>query len=627
MGTRAAHRILLLALGCCAAVAALAEPEIQKRRLGPNINTPYAEMLPIASADGDTLYLTRANYPDPGFRQQIEQQFNERLDGCRGLGSELMKLAEKEGKTLSEAERALIARTSGDCDRIEEVRDRELHNFDHGNHPQQVYVARRQPDGSWGVAQRLPPPLNDPSPANIGNAAITSASPDRNTLLVVGDLLFGTQRADGCVDFAAMIGMGERRCLSIAIARRTADGWTRTDRLRTEPFDPPLAVSGAALAPDGRTVVFSGKGPGADVDNHWGLYVTRWNEQTGLWSAPAALTGLNGDFENLAPFIGPDGRSLYFASSRAGGQGGMDIWLARRQDDGWRQWSEAENLGPDINTPQDDSSLSVDASGGFAFMASGDGAQQDIYEFGLPPDLSPAPTAVVGGRILLGSGLDLDESQGGGEIVDFEIGKGRFAGAGGGGEDGMDQQSVVFVRLSDAGVAGSARIDPATGGYSTALPAGEQYAAYVTARGFAGIGQVVDLSKARPGQHFEQDLNVQPLRPGEVIRLNNVFFDTDSWELLDESRAELDRLVLLLGRYPAMRIEIGGHTDARSSDAHNLELSDNRAAAVRGYLETAGIDPARLESRGYGESMPIAGNDTEEGQALNRRVEFRILSM
>ncbi|MGE3189813.1 MAG: OmpA family protein, partial [Vicinamibacterales bacterium] len=453
------------------------------------------------------------------------------------------------------------------------------------------------------------------------------ASPDRNTLLVVGDLVFGKQRTDGCVDFAATIAAGKRECLPIAVARRTGAGrWERSDRLRTEPFDPPVSVNGAALAPDGRTVVFSGKPPGARTGNHSRLYVTRWNEQTELWSAPAELTGLNGDFENLSPFIAPDGLTLYFASSRGGGAGGLDIWVARREGAGWLRWSAAKNLGPDINTPQDDTSLSVDGSGGFAFMSSGDGVQQDIYEFGLPPDLSPAPTAVVGGRIMLGSSLERDETGGGTPQV-FELGKGRFAGAGGGDGAAMDESTVVFVRMSDAQVAGSARIDPEAGTYSTSLPTGAQYAAYVSVPGFAGVGQVVDLRRASNRQPVSLDLQVQALRPGEVIRLNNVFFDTASYELLDESRAELDRLVLLLDRHPKMRIEVAGHTDSRDSEASNLELSQNRAAAVRAYLESAGIDPGRLESKGYGETRAIASNDTDEGRQLNRRVEFRILSM
>ncbi|MGE3276973.1 MAG: OmpA family protein [Vicinamibacterales bacterium] len=606
----------------------LAAQAIQKRRLGPNINTPSAEVLPVALADGDTLYLTRANYPDPQFRAVIEEQFNERLERCRGLGAAMATLARKEGKTITAEQQALIDRASGDCDRIEEVRDRELHNFDVGSHPRQVYVSRRQADGTWGPAERLPAPLNDPAASNIGNAAITSASPDRNTLLVVGDLIFGKQRTDGCVDFAATIGARKRECLPIAVARRTgANRWERSDRLRTEPYEPALSVNGAALAPDGRTVVFTGTPPGTRTDNHSGLYLTRWNEQTKLWSAPVALTGLNGAFENLSPFIGPDGRTLYFASSRAGGAGGLDIWMARREGADWQRWSAAKNLGPDINTPQDDTSLSVDGSGGFAFMSSGDGVQQDIYEFGLPPDLSPAPTAVVGGRILLGSGLERKEDAPGGDLDVFDPGKAAFAGGGGGDGDAMDERTVVFVRMSDAKVAGSARIDPGAGTYSTSLPTGERYAAYVTVPGFAGVGQVVDLRRASNQQAVTQDLQVQALRPGEVIRLNNVFFDTASFELLDESRAELDRLVLLLHRHPAMRIEVAGHTDSRDSEASNLELSRNRAAAVQAYLESAGIDPGRLESQGYGESKAVASNDTDEGRQLNRRVEFRILSM
>jgi outer membrane protein OmpA-like peptidoglycan-associated protein len=181
--------------------------------------------------------------------------------------------------------------------------------------------------------------------------------------------------------------------------------------------------------------------------------------------------------------------------------------------------------------------------------------------------------------------------------------------------------------MSKGGVAGSARFNPVDGSYSTHLPVGDKYAAYVNVEGFAGLGQVVDLSTISAGQRIEQDLELTELTPGAVIRLNNVYFDTDKWDLLEESRSELDRLVGILEHYPEMHIEIGGHTDSVDTDAHNQTLSANRAAAVQAFLEGAGIAPERLESQGYGEHRPIAPNAEEEGRQFNRRVEFTILSM
>jgi OOP family OmpA-OmpF porin len=613
---------------------------ITKRRLGPGVNTPYAELLPIADASGDRLYFTRANYPDPTMRAFMEKMMNDQLAKCRSVDSSAVEeAAKKAGAELSEADKQTLANLAAGCDTIAETRDRDLYNYDRSEHPNQVYVSERQADGTWNEAKRLPAPLNDETFTNIGSVSITSASPDRRTLLLMGDFLFGRQRTDGCVDLGTMLGIGQVQCLGVAIARNTGTAWVREDRLRTDPFDERLALSGAALAPDGRTVIFSARDANTRTDNHNRLFVTRWNETSGRWSAPREIDALKGAFETVTPFIGPDGRSLYFASDRPGGQGALDLYMTRRQSEDWLEWTEPENLGPGVNSEQNDVSISVDATGRYAFMASGDGAQLDIYEFNLPPNLSPAPTAIVGGRILLGGPLAGEPSGGPGQPMDGEPFLPRGGGGGGGGNlDGTagggdqvqrDGQTVVFVRMSDGSVAGQASLgfSGPTASFETRLPVGDEYAAYVSVPGFAGIGQVVDLTNTRQDQRVEQDLAVARLAPGAVIRLNNVFFETDSAELLPTSRAELDRLVLTLGRYPTMRIEVAGHTDSRSSDEYNESLSDRRAASVRTYLEGEGIDPRRLQSHGYGERQPIASNDTEEGQALNRRVEFRILEM
>ncbi len=126
---------------------------------------------------------------------------------------------------------------------------------------------------------------------------------------------------------------------------------------------------------------------------------------------------------------------------------------------------------------------------------------------------------------------------------------------------------------------------------------------------------------------MERDLVLIPLEIKTPIRLNNVFFKSDEAVLLPESRAELNRLAALLGRYPGMEIEISGHTDSLNTTAYNQKLSESRAAAVRDYLIGAGIAPSRLQSKGFGETRPVAGNDTREGRQLNRRVEFVILKM
>lgn len=111
-------------------------------------------------------------------------------------------------------------------------------------------------------------------------------------------------------------------------------------------------------------------------------------------------------------------------------------------------------------------------------------------------------------------------------------------------------------------------------------------------------------------------------RGSRTLILQGVTFITDSAELTGESRDRLDRTAASLRQWPEVRVEVGGHTDTVADDAYNLELSQRRAEAVRAYLIHAGVSARRLEARGYGETRPIAPNDTEEGRARNRRVEL-----
>lgn len=145
--------------------------------------------------------------------------------------------------------------------------------------------------------------------------------------------------------------------------------------------------------------------------------------------------------------------------------------------------------------------------------------------------------------------------------------------------------------------------------------------------GKSDIWKVALPAQYRPGTLIRGGDPRDSTRPGvgSLIRLDNVYFDVSRWDLKQESVEVLKELVALLKRYPTMRIEVQGHTDSDGSAESNQELSNNRAAEVRKYLSTHGIQPGRLESIGFGEEQPMAPNTTNEGKRLNRRVMVRIL--
>jgi outer membrane protein OmpA-like peptidoglycan-associated protein len=185
------------------------------------------------------------------------------------------------------------------------------------------------------------------------------------------------------------------------------------------------------------------------------------------------------------------------------------------------------------------------------------------------------------------------------------------------------------VRVEDATTL--ERIDTvfATNGlYEVTLEEGRVYRLTPTAKNFIPFPEELD-ARVPKGTELSRDLKVMSIdaaiASGAVFRLKNIFFDFDRTDLRPESYKELDRLVALLNEYPVIKVEIGAHTDAKGSDQYNLNLSNERARAVRAYLISQGIAAARLTSKGYGESVPIGPNDTDEGRALNRRVEFKLV--
>jgi OOP family OmpA-OmpF porin len=110
----------------------------------------------------------------------------------------------------------------------------------------------------------------------------------------------------------------------------------------------------------------------------------------------------------------------------------------------------------------------------------------------------------------------------------------------------------------------------------------------------------------------------------EVVKLRNVYFGFDSALLLATARSQLDVSAAVLKRNPDVKVDIAGYADARGPESYNLRLSERRAEAVREYLEQAGVEPARMSARGYGESHPGASDTSANGLAQNRRVELRV---
>jgi len=161
--------------------------------------------------------------------------------------------------------------------------------------------------------------------------------------------------------------------------------------------------------------------------------------------------------------------------------------------------------------------------------------------------------------------------------------------------------------------------------YEIILPLGGRFGFFADAENYLAENQQMSTVNRTLNEVIEKDLYVVPLEIGQSIRLNNIFFEFAKATLTEESSHELDRILPYFEKFPELKIELSGHTDAIGSDAANQILSEDRANSVREYLIRKGVRIDKIEAVGYGESVPVATNETDEGRQLNRRVEFTVI--
>ncbi len=454
--------------------------------------------------------------------------------------------------------------------------------YTRGSHPenvaptdrQDIWVAEKAADGTWQKSKNLGNPIN-----NSGNNFLISVSPDNNTLLVGN-----TYKADGSPDKSG-----------VSITKRTRQGWTIPQTVQIEDFYNYNRYSEYCLAPNGKVLLLCIQR--TDTYGQKDVYVSFKNEDD-TWTAPKNIgTPVNTIGNEIGPFLAADGITMYYSSNGFKGLGNNDIYITRRLDDTWLNWSEPQNLGKGINTPNWDAYYVVPANGEYAYMSSnGDNnAKSDIFRINLPESARPKPAVLISGRVLNAKTKEPLAGQ------------------------------IIYESLLSGQELGIANANPSNGAFKLVLPVGDSYGFLAQAKGFYAVSENIDCQKITEYTEIKKDLYLVPIEKDEIIRLNNLFFDFAKFSLRAESYPELKRLIDFLNSNPTMRIEIGGHTDSVGSDENNLLLSQNRANSVLDYLIQKGISAQRLTSKGYGETKPIADNQTDEGRQRNRRVEVKIL--
>lgn len=444
---------------------------------------------------------------------------------------------------------------------------------------QDIWYSERDSTGKWSDAIHMEYPLN-----TTHYNAVYWISPDNNRLLLRGAFNEG-----------AFISKG------VSMTYKDKDGeWTPPNALfikNYEKYDHGRQ-SGASMTHDGETLLLYMTPESNGINND--LYVSFLTPE-GWWTEPKSLgKKINlPDYDEMTPYMAADGVTLYFSSNRPGGLGDNDIWMTRRLDKTWQKWSDPVNLGSPINTPDWDAFFTLDAGGEYAYLTTNLNTYggSDIVRVRLMEEKKPDPVVLVSGNVYNAKTKTPLSA------------------------------SLIYETLPDGKEAGNGVSAPADGSFKIVLPYDQNYLIRATADKFFAQSENLNLdSLVKAGyKEIHKDLYLVPIEIGQTVRLNNVFFDFDKWDLRSESFVELDRVVTLLKENPAIEIEMSAHTDSKGSDDYNFRLSDNRAKSVKDYIISKGIPENRIVSKGYGETRPVATNDTDEGRQLNRRVEFTIL--
>lgn len=408
----------------------------------------------------------------------------------------------------------------------------------------------------------------------------------------------------------------------IYVSNLVGSTWTKPEHLNKN-INSKSHESSVSLSYDGKRLYFVSDREGGLGDRD--IYYSD-KDAKGEWG-PAVNIGpvLNTKYAEEGVFIHPDGKSIYFSSKGHNTMGGFDIFKSVFENG---KWSEPQNLGYPINGPDDDVFFVISGSGHHGYFASskpGGFGDKDIYKITfLGPEKQPllmnednllasvtAPVSEFKVEKIESTGPKMTILKG---VITDEQTKQPL------------EATIELIDNSKNEIIAVFKSNSTTGRYLVSLPSGKNYGIAVKKEGYLFHSENFDLPAAANFQEVEKNIELKKIDIGKTITLRNIFFDFDRATIRPESANELDRLIKLLTENPTLKIELGSHTDSKGSDDYNQKLSQSRSQSVVTYLIGKGISGDRLVAKGYGETVPVATNDTEEGRQMNRRTDFKILS-
>ena len=449
------------------------------------------------------------------------------------------------------------------------------------------YMERDGADRPWKKPVNIGRPLN-----NENSNYVSAVSPDGDSYLL---LLGNAYQEDGTMRNG------------VSITRRTESGWSQPEALNVANFYNYSDVANYFMSEDQQYLLMALERD--DSEGSRDLYMSR-NEGKNIWSEPQSLGPIiNSPDVESSPFLANDS-TLYFSSRGRSGFGGEDVYVAYRKDDSWTQWSEPENLGPAINSEQDDTFFNISIDNKYAFLTRGTARGANMYQVQMPIFRRPG----VPSEEYLVKGLVYNVKNN--MPVEAEVVL----------TSGTDSATVIS---SAAGADGTFELN---------LPPGT-YEMYAKKDGYAPTNrEKVTLSELDANGdgvvyrdlYLSNDFSAVDIRKElstnrRAIAGEEVLFGLDSYRLGRGSYRQLKDVAAFMKENPDATLQVAGHTCSRGADAYNQRLSQQRAQAVADYLTQQGVTSSRIRPMGYGETKPLVNNSSEANRKLNRRVEFELV--
>lgn len=445
--------------------------------------------------------------------------------------------------------------------------------FDKFSQDENLYFSKFK-NGQWGNPTSISDKINTKD--NEGTAAISA---DGRTLVFTG-----CNKPDG---FGSC---------DLYVSYKKGNEWSPAENLG-ETINTFEWESQPSLSFDGTILYFV-----SDRRNGFGkrdIYISTKLED-GTWAQSQNIGNqINTTDDEISPFIHPNGISLFFASDGYAGMGGMDIFSSDKTENGW---TLPNNLGYPLNTIKDQVSLFITAdnkTGYYSLEQNQDETQRNsvLYQFDLPKNLAK-------------------------KFKKSNIVKGYIADAN---TKRKMSAEIEIINLKNNQTASKTTSDENTGEYMNTLTDGGNYGMFISKPGYFFKSIHFDYETETDSSSKNINVFLEPLTKNAKEILENIYFDSNKFELRNESKPALQKLLKLLQLNPSLKIEISGHTDDIGKDSENNLLSMNRAKSVQNYLISNGIMPLKIVTIGYGKTKPIATNNSPENRQKNRRIEIKIL--